>query len=88
MSSEPDEVTVLEVADPVQQSLIESVLTDAEVPYMVRHVGVQNLIGAGTLGGHNFLTGPIVIQVMREDAERARELIAAALNVPELPAED
>jgi len=88
MPSDPDNVTVLEVQDPIQQSLIESVLTDYDVPYIVRHTGVQHLIGAGQLGGTNLLTGPIVIQVPRAEADRARELIAAALDVPELPAED
>jgi hypothetical protein len=88
MSSDPDQVTVLVVQDPIQQALIESVFTDYEVPYMVRHDGVQHLIGAGQLGGTNILTGPVVIQVPREHETRAREIIADALRVPEIPAED
>ena len=88
MSPDPDQVTVLEVHDPIQQALIESVLTDYDVPYIVRNEGVQHIIGAGQLGGTNVLTGPIIIQVPKAEAERARELIAAALDVPEIPAED
>ena len=88
MSSDSDEVTVLEVHDPIQQALVESVLTDYDVPYMVRNEGVQHIIGAGQLGGTNVLTGPVIIQVPRSEAARARELIAAALDVPEIPAED
>jgi len=88
MSSDSDEVTVLEIHDPVQQSLIESVLTDAEVPYNLKHVGLPFMTGVGQVGSSEFVSGQVVLQVRAADADRARELIAEALDVPELPAED
>ena len=88
MTTEEELVTVLEVDNPIQQSLVEEVLTDSGIDHIVRHQGVQHLIGAGQIGGRNFLTGPVVIQVRPADVGRARELIAEALDVPELPAEE
>lgn len=66
--------------DPAQQALVESILQDAGIDYVVRNAGVQNLVGIGSLGGFNFATGPIEILVRRKDLEKSHGLIAAALD--------
>ena len=80
MAYEDEMLTVIVIENPVQQALIEDVLTDADIPYMIKSAGVQNLFGAGQLGGVNLVTGPIEIQVPRSELNRANELIALALE--------
>ena len=82
MTTDSDLVTVLEVDNPVQQSLAEEVLTDNGIDYVVLHEGVQHIIGAGQIGGRNVLTGPVVIRVRMPDADRARQLITEVLTNP------
>jgi hypothetical protein len=82
MTDDNDLVTVLEIDNPVQQSLAEEVLADNGIDYIVLHEGVQHIIGAGQLGGRNVLTGPVVLRVRPADAERARQLITEVLTNP------
>ena len=37
--------------------------------------GVQNLFGAGEIGGYNIVTGAIEIQVAEKNVEKANKLI-------------
>jgi hypothetical protein len=80
MASEAEMTTVFVVEDLVQKALLESVLREADVPYLIRNAGVQNLFGVGQIGGFNLATGPEEIQVPSAEFERARELIVAALG--------
>lgn len=88
-------VTVFVAADPADQALVESTLRQSGVPFAIRHAGVQNLIGAGQIGGFNVVTGPPEIQVPAADADRAVELLretlgqaGAGLQVEAEPAEE
>jgi hypothetical protein len=82
-SSSGEMVTVLVVEEPTQQALAESVLREADVPFLVRNAGVQHLIGAGQIGGANVMTGPPQIQVASSDALRASTLLREAFGPAE-----
>src|SRR5262249_34924351 len=71
-------VTVLETGDQSLVAVAKSVLEGAGIPCIARNERLQNLFGWGTIGtGFNAAMGPIRIQVLKEDAEAARELLAA-----------
>jgi len=78
MSSEL--VTVFVPADAWQQALAESILSEAEIVYSSQNAQTQDLLGAGQIGGYNFVVGPVQIRVGSDDAERARRLIAEAVS--------
>src|SRR5262245_28968576 len=80
MASEREMTTVIVAEDLVQQALLESVLRESGVPYLIKNAGVQNLLGLGQIGGSNLVTGPVEIQVPRAELDRARGLIVAALE--------
>jgi hypothetical protein len=71
----PELVTVAEPADPIHRSVIENALEEAGIPFLVRNAEVQDLFGAGQIGGHNLLTGPIKIQVEERFADAAIEVL-------------
>jgi hypothetical protein len=73
--SGPDLVTVAEPADPIHRSVIEDALEEAGIPFLVKNAEIQDLFGAGQIGGHNFLTGPIKIQVEERFADAAIEVL-------------
>jgi hypothetical protein len=79
MVPEREMTSVIVVEDLVQQALLESVLRESGVPYVITNAGVQNLLGIGQIGGSNLLA-PVEIQVPRAELDRARNLIAAALG--------
>ena len=55
----------------------KAMLESAGIPYFVKNDRVQNLFGWGTLGGgHNFITGPPVVEVEARYADSARQLLA------------
>jgi hypothetical protein len=82
-------VTVLVVEEPATQVLAESVLREANVPFVVRNAGVQHLVGGGQIGGVNVATGPPRIQVASSDALRANTLLREAFGpVEPEPLED
>lgn len=71
-------VTVLETGDQSLVAVAKSVLDGAGIPNIARNERLQNLFGWGTIGtGYNAAMGPIQLQVLREDAEVARELLVA-----------
>ncbi len=69
-------VTVFETGNEAIVGLVKSMLDEAKIRYLAQGEGVQDLFGVGVLGtGFNIVTGPVVFQVMPEDAEYARELL-------------
>lgn len=56
--------------------LVKSILDEAQIRYIAKGEGVQDLFGVGVIGtGFNIITGPIEFQVLEEDAEYAKELL-------------
>lgn len=56
--------------------LAKSLLDDAEIEYLAKGEGIQDLIGWGRLGtGLNYLVGPVEFYVASEDAASAREIL-------------
>ena len=69
-------VTVFESGDPSLIALAWSLLDSAEIPFMTKGEGVQDLIGWGRMpGSFNVVVGPVEFQVNEEDAEEARTLL-------------
>ncbi len=69
-------VTVFESDDRVAISLAKGMLEQAEIPYIVKNEGLQELFGYGRMGtGYNPIVGAIQLQVDREYAEAARGLL-------------
>ncbi|MGE5158107.1 MAG: putative signal transducing protein [Gemmatimonas sp.] len=70
-------VTVLETGDQSLVAVAKSVLEGAGIPCIARNERLQNLFGWGAIGtGFNAAMGPIRLQVLKEDAEAARGLLA------------
>lgn len=69
-------VTVFETGNEAIVGLVKSMLDEAKIRYLAQGEGVQDLFGVGVLGtGFNIVTGPVVFQVMPEDADYAKELL-------------
>ncbi|HEV8580399.1 MAG TPA: DUF2007 domain-containing protein [Thermoanaerobaculia bacterium] len=73
-------VTVLASADPAVLALAESLLAEAEIPYLNQGEPLQNVF-AGTVG-------PVLLQVPEEHAEAALELLAELESTGEEDAAD
>lgn len=71
-----DLVTVLETGDPALLAVAESLLMDAEIPYLKRGDFLQDLFALGRFGtGSNPITGPVAVQVKKENAEAALQIL-------------
>jgi hypothetical protein len=71
-----DLLTVMETADIGIIMIAKSLLEEAGIRYFAKGEGLQHLFGAGVFGaGFNTLTGPVQIQVSRDDAAMAIELL-------------
>lgn len=69
-------VTVFETGHDGVIAVVKSMLDEANIRYLAKGEGVQDLFGVGVLGtGFNPITGPVQFRVMPEDAEYARELL-------------
>ena len=69
-------VTVFKTGHEALIAVAKSMLDEAEIKYLIKNEGVQDLLGLGVFGtGFNPLTGPIQIQVLPEDEETAREIL-------------
>jgi putative signal transducing protein len=68
-------VPILRTGDPGLIPLAKSLLEGEGIEYLVRGENLQDLFGAGRLGGYNYVTGPAEFWVHTEDAERARTLL-------------
>jgi len=70
-------------------ALAKSILDEANIEYLIKNEGVQDLVGLGVFGtGFNPLTGPIQIQVLPEKEEEARELLKDLKESEESPNEE
>lgn len=57
-------------------AVAKSLLDEAEIKYLIKNEGIQDLVGLGVFGtGFNPLTGPIQIQVLPEDESYAKDLL-------------
>ena len=77
-----DLVTILETSDALRIDLAEGLLESANIPYLARGEMIQDLFGLGRLTAVNPISGPVSIQVTRADAERARRVLADAMDGP------
>jgi hypothetical protein len=73
---DPKSETVYATGDPVLVALVISLLEDAGIEYFTKGYEIQDLIGIGTLGGLNYVIGPVEFVVAAKDAPTARELLA------------
>lgn len=69
-------VNVLETGDLPLLAVAESLLLDAGIPYLKRGDFLQNLFAPGLGTSADLVVGPVAIQVARENAEAAREILA------------
>lgn len=73
-------------------ALVKSLLDEAEIKYLVKNEGIQDLIGLGVVGtGFNPVVGPVQIQVLPEDEAEAREIlknVEASAELDEETSED
>ncbi len=72
-----DLVTVLRTGDPALLAVAKSVLSEAGIPSLAKGEGTQDLFGLGRVGtGYNVITGPVELQVRRENEHDARRILA------------
>jgi len=77
-------VTVYKTGHHGTIAMIKSLLDEAGIEYFAKGEVVQDFIGVGVFGtGYNTLTGPVEIQVLEENAEYAKELLAGIEDAPE-----
>lgn len=72
-SDEP--VTVLETSDPALLAVAKSLLEEAGIGFFAKGEAIQDLFGAGRLGGFNLITGPVELQVSADDAAEAGSVL-------------
>lgn len=76
-ASGPELVTVYETGNLGAVAVAKSLLESVGIKYLVKGEGIQDLFGIGRIGSmYNMVTGPIQIQVLKGNAEDARELLA------------
>lgn len=73
---DPKMETVYISADAALIAMAKSLLEDAQIEYFAKGEAIQDLFGAGRLGGFNILCGPVEFGVAAEDAPAARELLS------------
>ncbi len=73
--SENQVITIARPSDPGMQMLIEALLDGAGIRYFAKNSGVQNLFGAGQVGGFNRTVGIVQIQVSSADEEQALRVL-------------
>ena len=76
--SSPDDVAlvpVFEASDEAVLMVARSLLDGEGIPYFVKNDLLQNMLGAGRLGGGNLVTGPAVVVVREDDAADAAKLL-------------
>ena len=75
-ADEGEIVTVYSASNMVDMITAKLVLDGEGIPYLTAGEGVHHLFGLGAIvGGYNMITGPVRLQVRREDVERAREAL-------------
>lgn len=91
LGAQAPEVTlepVLRTADAGLIPLAKSLLEGEGIEYVVRGENLQDLFGAGRLGGYNYITGPAEFLVHPQDAARARILLDGLDALPPEPVAD
>jgi len=81
-------VKVFEATNAAVLPLVESVLLDANIEFMTKSEGLQDVFALGRFGmGSNNLIGPATIWVRKDDEAEARELVDM-LDEPVTPQEE
>ena len=77
--SKPDSelVVVLRTTDEGLTIIAKSILDAENINYIVKGQAVQDILGLGRLGGANYVTGPVVFLVHKDDADDARAVLQA-----------
>lgn len=75
-------ITVYVPQDEAENLAVGSLLHSAGIEYYSKNAGVQNLFGAGQIGGSNLITGAIEIQVAAKDLDRAKEILKEMTREP------
>ena len=75
MSNDSKLVTIYKPQDRAEYYVISGLLDSAGIEYFSLNEGVQNLFGAGELGGFNIATGAIESQVTENNVDEVNELI-------------
>lgn len=71
--------TVFATGNPLEASIVQSLLEQAGIPCMVLNGGLQNLFGIGQFGvGFNPIIGEIKVQVPMELEQEARDVMKEA----------
>jgi hypothetical protein len=73
-------VTVYRAPDSVRLGLARSLLESVGIPCQVAGEGLQDLFGAGRLGGYNLLVGPAEVRVPAGREAEAREVLRELLE--------
>ena len=75
MSNDSELKTVYIPKDKVEHLVIKTLLESSGIECFMLNEGVQNLFGFGEIGGYNLITGPIQIQVTKDNVNKANNLI-------------
>lgn len=82
-SDEEKFVTVLRACSAGQVAVAKSILDEAGIHYIAKGEGVQDLFGVGRMGGgYNYVTGPVEIQVRKNDESEALDLLKPVEHSP------
>ena len=73
---DPKIETVYATRNPTLVALAKSLLEDAGIEYFTKSYGIPGFSNPGTLGGLNYVDGPMEFVVAGKDAPTARELLA------------
>ena len=72
-------VSIFATGDPGVIAVAKSLLDGEEIDYLIRGEGLQDLFGAGRMGGFSYAMGPAEFWVRADDADCARELLAGLM---------
>ena len=70
MSNDSKLVTIYKPKDRAEYYVISGLLDSAGIEYFSLNEGVQNLFGAGELGGFNIVTGGIENQIAENNVDK------------------
>jgi hypothetical protein len=70
--------------NPAELPVVESLLTEAGIKFLVKGESIQGMFGGGQFGGTN-LVAPLEIYVLPADAEAALKLLEGGVETVEEP---
>jgi hypothetical protein len=73
-------INVYATSDLLKFEIAKSILSGSGIKFIVSGERLQDIIGAGRIGGFNILTGPAQLAVPDDQAKSARELLADLLD--------